>query len=140
MEQNQSDPTKNNGCAELQGLTLLMVEDDEFFADIVRTKLSAFGCTLIITETGDDVVTLTHKHKPDVLLLDLQLPKLAGRDVLETFKQDEFGANVPVIVFTNSSSEQDIQAVSEAGADEYLIKVSTDLNTLAEIICKVVKK
>lgn len=125
---------------ELQNVTVLMVEDDEFFSDIISTKLQQHGCTPTTTSEGDKAISIAVKLQPDIILLDVGLPHVSGYDILKELKQHDTLQHVPVIVFSNYSETESVEASLEAGAAEYLVKANTDFTTLVDIICGNIRK
>lgn len=114
-----------------------MVEDDLFFTDIVLTKLTSHGCIPYSTATGDEALELAKRYQPSAIILDLMLPGISGEEVLKQLKSDDELKAIPVIVFSNKSSQSDIEANLAAGATRYLVKSGTDLNTLVDVIREV---
>lgn len=107
---------------------IVLIEDND--EDYEMTKYafekSHLNNELIRYETGDEAVkALTendHQRKPEIILLDLNLPALDGRDVLQILKSHEKTKKIPIIVLTTSSDEQDIERCYEYGANTYIQK------------------
>jgi CheY-like chemotaxis protein len=121
---------------ELGNVKVLMVEDDVFLSELVLLKLSNLGCVPYSTANGSEALQLAGQYMPDVIILDLMLPGMSGEEILEHLKKDESLKHIPVIVFSNKSEQEDIKKNLAAGAVEYLVKSSTDLNSLADTIRK----
>lgn len=118
---------------------VLMIEDDPFLTDLVATKLSAQGCVPYSCKTGEEAIALAETYSPNVIILDLMLPGVSGEDVLKQLKAHAELKNIPVLVFSNKSLEEEIQNCFDLGAAEFLIKSSTDLNNLVEIVQRLAK-
>lgn len=131
--------------AKMRGLSLgdvkiLMVEDDTVFSDLVLEKLAKEGCIPYSCATGEEAVGLAEHYRPDIIILDLMLPGVQGEEILVELKGHPELKATPVIVVSNKSEPEDIQKVLDSGADEYLIKASTDLNFIVETINTVLRR
>lgn len=125
---------------ELGDVKVLMVEDDTFFSELVLGKLSENGCIPYSTGTGEEAVELARQYHPNLIILDLMLPGLQGEEVIKQLKGDAELKDIPIVVFSNKSNTEDIEYNLSLGAAEFLVKSSTDLNALTEVVKKVLKK
>lgn len=121
-------------------LKILMVEDDEFFSDIILTKLKNEGYQIEIVHEGKQAVAAAQQIQPALILLDMTLPDTTGVAVLQELKSNEMLESIPVIVFSNNSKEEDVAAGLNAGAVKYLIKVHTEFKSLSDTIREVITK
>jgi DNA-binding response OmpR family regulator len=88
---------------------------------VTKTRLESAGYKVMAVETGEDALTCLKKNTPDLILLDLLLPKIQGEEVCKQIKSDEKLKRIPVVLFTASAS--DIPKVTkEIGADDYIMK------------------
>jgi len=101
---------------------ILLVEDDEFLAELYATKLSLEGYTVSLATDGDKGVKLAKSEKPDLILLDIILPKKDGFEVLKEIKADASTKQIPVILLTNLSQRDEVKKGLDLGATDYLIK------------------
>lgn len=101
---------------------LLLVEDDTFLAGMYVTKLSMEGFTVELSTDGKVGLERAKKILPDLILLDILLPKMNGFDVLKALKADSSTANIPVILLTNLGQKSDVIQGLDLGATDYLIK------------------
>ena len=115
---------------------ILLVEDDTFLADIYLTKFEEAGYDIKLADNGEEGIKSAKQFKPDVLLLDIVLPKMNGLKVLSTLKKDSELKNIKVIILSNLGAEEDINRAMELGADTYLIKSQY---TPSEIVAEVEK-
>ncbi len=104
------------------GKKVLLVEDEKNVILGVRTCLDAVGYDVEIVEDGEEALNAVRKEPPDLILLDLLLPKLAGFEVLKVLKSDPETAKIPVIVLTAKAEEEDRQRSLDLGADNYMTK------------------
>lgn len=115
---------------------ILIVEDDKFLLKAYQIKLVQAGFKLFAAEDGEKGVELAKKYLPDLVILDLMLPKLTGFEFLKRVKKDPKTKNIPVVVLSVLGQKTDWEKAMELGAAEYFIK--TDY-TLDEIIKKINK-
>ena len=101
---------------------VLIVEDDVFLAEIYQKKFEMEGFKVSMAQNGEKGLADIKKKKPDIVLLDILLPKLDGFRVLETAKEDPSIKNIPIILLTNLGQKDDVQHGLEKGAVDYLIK------------------
>lgn len=101
---------------------ILIVEDDEFLSRMYTTKLTLEGYKVITATDGEKGLRLAAKEKPDLILLDLLLPKKDGFTVLKELKAKEETKGMPVLVLTNLGQKQDIDRCFALGITDYLIK------------------
>jgi two-component system alkaline phosphatase synthesis response regulator PhoP len=101
---------------------ILIVEDEEDIAELLEYNLARQGYQAESVSTGEDGLQLAREAMPDLVLLDLMLPKLSGLDVCRSLKSDPETAKIPVIMLTAKGEEEDIIAGFDAGADDYVTK------------------
>lgn len=101
---------------------VLIVEDDSFLANIYKTKFDMEGFKVSTAENGEAGLNDAIKKKPDIILLDILLPKMDGFAVLEKLQADPEVKSIPVILLTNLGQKDDVQKGLEMGAKDYLIK------------------
>jgi len=102
--------------------TILIVEDEEDIQELVRYTLEREGHVVVAAETGEKGLAAVRGARPALILLDLMLPGLDGREVCRRLKQDEATRSIPVIMLTARGEEADIVAGLELGADDYITK------------------
>ncbi|MFA5135082.1 MAG: response regulator [Patescibacteria group bacterium] len=113
---------------------ILLVEDDKMLADMYITKFTKEGLKVMRAEDGAQGLAMAKKEKPDLVLLDIIMPKLDGFAVLKELKQDPNTQNTHVLLLTNLGQSEDVEKGKELGADDYFIKAN---HTPAEIVEKV---
>ncbi len=139
-EHKVEEAIKSFGERELGDVKILMIEDDVFLSELVLTKLSQHGCIPYSTPNGEEGLQLAEQYMPDIVILDLMLPGIPGEEVLIKMKASETLKQIPVIVFSNKSGDDDIKNNLANGASEYLVKSATDLNELPKVIKRVLGK
>jgi len=113
--------------------TVLYVEDNEFNRKIVRQLLAATTYRLLEAADGEQGVATAIEAQPDLILMDIQLPKLSGLDATQRLRQDPRTARIPIIVVTSFALSGDDQKAQEAGASAYLAKPYSPRELLALI-------
>ena len=105
-----------------KAVNILIVEDDVFLADLYKTKFTLEGFKVSVANDGEKGLEMAIKNLPDIVLLDLVLPKLSGFEILKEIKSNNQAKNIPVILLTNLSQKSDVEKGLKLGADDYLIK------------------
>jgi two-component system alkaline phosphatase synthesis response regulator PhoP len=106
----------------MAGEYILIVEDEEDIAELLEYNLQRQGYQPEAVGTGEDGLKLARESFPDLVLLDLMLPRLSGLEVCRNLKADPETAGIPVIMLTAKGEEEDIIAGFDAGADDYVTK------------------
>jgi two-component system, cell cycle response regulator DivK len=117
----------------MSGKTILYVEDNEFNLKIVRQLLSSTSYRLIEATDGEMGVATALGETPDLILMDIQLPKLSGLDATRRLRADPKTAGVPIVVITSFALSGDDQKAKDAGASAYLAKPYSPRELLAMI-------
>ena len=104
---------------------VLFVEDDPSVAQMYQLKLELDGYDVEVAPDGEKALDIAHKNPPDIIFLDIRLPKLDGFGVLEALRKDPKTESVPVVILSNYSERQLIDRGLRLGALEYLIKTQT---------------
>lgn len=119
---------------------VLLVEDDAFLANIYKTKFEMEGFKVSSSEDGESGLKDAKKKKPDIILLDILLPKMDGFAVLQELKKDDSVKKIPVILLTNLGQKDDVEKGLELGAADYLIKAHFKPSETVEKVKKVLEK
>jgi len=121
-------------------IKILLVEDDSFLLGMYATKFEMDGFKVIMAEDGEKAIRAALKELPNIILLDIILPKLSGFEVLKQLKQEPATANIPVILLTNLSQRSEIEQGLKMGAEDYLIKAHFMPSEVVEKIKKILNK
>lgn len=121
-------------------IKILLVEDDSFLLGMYATKFEMEDFKVITAEDGEKAVRVAAKEMPDIVLLDIILPKQNGFEVLKQLKANKATANIPVILLTNLSQKDEIDQGLKMGAEDYLIKAYFMPAEVVEKIKKVLNK
>jgi two-component system, cell cycle response regulator DivK len=117
--------------------TVLIVEDNELNMKLFRDLLEAHGYNTLQTRNGIEALSLARSHRPDLILMDIQLPEVSGLDVTKWLKEDETLCSIPVIAVTAFAMKGDEERIREGGCEAYISKpitVSMFLNTVRQFI------
>lgn len=117
---------------------ILFVEDEAALQEAFGDVLTQGGYKVINALDGEIGLRLAKSEKPDLILLDLMLPKMHGFEVLARLKQEEETKNIPVIVLTNLEKIDDVDKAIELGAKTYLIKMQYKLDEVVSKIKKII--
>ena len=101
---------------------VLLVEDDDGLAQVYLTRLETEGFEVKRVPNGEDALAAALEFKPELILLDVMMPKVSGFDVLDILRNTPETTNVKILMLTALSQESDRQKAQEMGVDDYLIK------------------
>ena len=113
--------------------SILIIEDEAALQDALKKTFASEGYEVRQGFDGEEGIALAREKKPDLVLLDLVLPKKHGFEVLQAMKQDEALKEVPVLVLTNLEESEEVMKAIELGARGYLIKANY---ALKEVLAK----
>ena len=123
-----------------KGITILIVDDDEQLQDVYKTAFEALGFSIIQAWDAKETLKVLKTTKPSIILLDILMPEIDGKELLGTIKKDPNFKKIPVFVTSNSVKEEDIKLTKKLGAEEYIVKSNISIEELMQKILKVVKK
>jgi len=101
---------------------ILLVEDDDSLAAVYLTRFEAEGFTVKRVPNGEEALANAIEFKPDLILLDVMMPKISGFDVLDILRNTPETANMQVIMLTALSQDSDKKKAEDLGVDDYLVK------------------
>jgi DNA-binding response OmpR family regulator len=119
---------------------ILLIEDDPFLLSMYTTKFELENFEVITTDDGEKGLKMASKEMPDVILLDIILPKMDGFEVLRMIKADKKLKTIPVILLTNLSQKNDIDKGLSMGAEDYLIKAHFMPSEVVEKVKKILNR
>jgi DNA-binding response OmpR family regulator len=120
--------------------TILFIEDEPTLQKMIGRYLEQKGYNAVSALNGEIGLKLTKKIKPDLILLDLILPKKDGFEVLQEIKKDEELKNIPIIVLTNLEGSEEVEKALSLGATTYLVKANYDLDEVVKKIKEVLNQ
>src|SRR4051812_28756189 len=101
---------------------ILLVEDDDALANVYQMRLQTEGFDVRRVANGEDALAAAISYKPDLILLDVMMPKVSGFDVLDIIRNTPETANLKVIMLTALSQESDKERAESLGADDFMVK------------------
>lgn len=110
--------------------TVLIIDDEESIVNMYKTTLTNYN--VISATNGDEGLKLAIKEKPDLIYLDIIMPKYNGLDVLRSLKQDKATSDIPVILLTNLPEEASAEKAKALGALNYFVKAEYEPDKVAE--------
>lgn len=113
---------------------ILVAEDDKFLGNAYRVKLSREGYEVKIVSDGEEVFKTMESFVPDLIILDLIMPKMDGFLVLEYLKKNDKWKKIPVIVASNLGQSEDVVKATKLGAVDYIVKTDLSMKKVAEKI------
>jgi two-component system cell cycle response regulator DivK len=120
------------------GKTVLIVEDNELNMKLFRDLLEAHGIATLETRDGHGVLNIARDQKPDLILMDIQLPEVSGLDVTKWLKADEGLKSIPVIAVTAFAMKGDEEKIRQGGCEDYISK-PISVSRFMEVIQKHLK-
>jgi DNA-binding response OmpR family regulator len=118
---------------------VLIIEDDRFLRRACHASLQQQGFAVTTAEDGEAGLSAVVRERPDIVLLDLLMPKLSGLEVLRAVKADTATRAIPVVILSNSSRTEDREEVMALGAVSYLVKSNLSLKELGAYITQVLE-
>lgn len=113
---------------------ILLAEDDRFLRRAAEARLRQHGFEVLIAHDGEEALQVARAERPDLVLLDVVMPRLQGFDVLKALKRDPVTARIPVIVLSNLGQDSDVEQAIALGAEAYLVKAHLSLQDLVQKI------
>lgn len=111
---------------------ILLVEDDEALANVYKSRLDIEGFETRWVGNGEDALAVAIEFKPDLILLDVMMPKISGFDVLDILRNTPETANIHVIMLTALSQPKDKERAENLGVDDYLVKSQVVIGDVIE--------
>ncbi len=113
---------------------LLIIEDEESIRKALQTALEALSIELHLADNGEEGLKAALSLKPDLIILDIVMPKMHGIDMLDQLQSDEWGKTVPVIILTNYGDDPKVQRAIEAKRAELMRKTHCKLQDVVDRI------
>ena len=121
-------------------MKILLVEDDKFFREFYAFKLKEKKIDVGQAGDGEEALTIIPVFKPDLILLDLIMPKKDGFELLKDMSVDPEMSKIPVLVFSTLGQQKDIDRAKQLGAKGYVNKSFFDFDNLLQMILQLIKK
>lgn len=113
---------------------ILIVEDEKMILDALKKKLESSGFEVDMAIDGEEGLRKSLEGDPDLVLLDIILPKMDGMTMLDKLRNEEKGKDIPVIILTNLDADTEFEESREKGVNDYLIKTNWTLDDVVKKI------
>lgn len=114
-------------------VTVLVVDDDPVIQRLLRVNFEMEGYEVLVAVDGVDGLERARAEHPDIVVLDIMMPRMSGLDVAKSLKADPDTASIPVLLLSAKAQEADLVAGDESGADDYLTKPFDPLHLLQRV-------
>lgn len=118
---------------------ILIVEDDQTIGNMYKTGLTNYGYDVVLADDGEKGVNLAKSEKPDIILLDIIMPRVDGFAALSSLKEDPKTKHIPVLMLTNLGQDEDKERGKELGAIDYIVKADLTPMQVSEKIKQYLK-
>ncbi|MCD6148113.1 response regulator [bacterium] len=122
------------------GKKILIVEDEEILSDLLQKRLKKEGYDVLLARNGEEGLKMIKETEPDLVLLDIIMPKMSGFQVMEEMNKEENLKKIPVIIISNSGQPVEIGRAQRLGAKDWLIKTEFDPKEVLEKVVKQIGK
>ena len=118
---------------------VLLVEDDRFLRRACEISLRQRGFAVTTAADGEEALRNVLAEPPDLILLDLLMPKMTGIEVLKTLRAEEATREIRVLILSNSSREQDVEEIKTLGVSGYFVKADLSLQVLGDMVARLLE-
>ncbi|MFC1700832.1 PleD family two-component system response regulator [Patescibacteria group bacterium] len=118
---------------------ILIVEDDKFLRDLLVRKLIKAEFKTDVAIDGDEAIKKTNSFMPDLILLDLIIPKIDGFEVLKQVKENEITMYIPVVILSNLGQQEEVEKGLKLGAVDYLVKAHLTPDEIVDKVRKILQ-
>jgi CheY-like chemotaxis protein len=115
----------------MKNACVLLIEDDKFLRKACEVSLKKRGLTILTAGDGEEGLRKAREFSPQLILLDMLMPKMSGLETLEALKKEEITRSIPVVILSNSTDTK-VQKATALGAAGYLVKASLSLQELGD--------
>jgi CheY-like chemotaxis protein len=118
---------------------ILLVEDDRFLRRACEVSLRQRGFSVTTAADGEEALRKVRAETPDLILLDLLMPRMTGTEVLRTLRAEEATREIRVLILSNSSREQDVEEIKALGVSGYFVKADLSLQELGDMVARLLE-
>lgn len=113
---------------------VLIVEDEAELAEILNAQLAEAGFEVFVARDGEEGLKMAEKKHPDLILLDIIMPKMDGMTMLEHLRKDSWGKSAKVILLTNLSDNEKVAEAIKQHSYDYLVKADWNINDVVKLV------
>lgn len=114
--------------------SVLIMDDDEFIRDMYTTALTSAGISVLTAKNGQEGVQLALKHRPSVILLDIEMPIMDGLATAKKIREDSWGKTAHIIFLTNHSDPKNVVTAVAQKPEDYIIKANTSVREVVNLV------
>lgn len=118
---------------------IVIVEDNESLAEIYKTRLELLGYVCFVTHDGKTALEIIQKELPDLVLLDLMVPEIAGDKILEIMRTSTWGVDIPVYIISNLNESDAPKGLRNLGIEGYAVKANLSNDQLDRLVDNILK-
>src|SRR5882757_7260272 len=118
---------------------IVVVEDNASLADIYKTRLEMIGYTCFVAYDGIEALAVIQKELPNLVLLDLMVPKIAGDQILETMRASDWGKDIRVFIISNLNEADAPAGLRDKGIEGYAVKANLSNDQLDQLVDNILK-
>ncbi len=118
---------------------IVIVEDNVALADIYKTRLELLGYICFVAHEGIEALALIEKERPSLVLLDLMLPKLAGSQILQIMRSNDWGKDIKVLIISNLNEADAEPGLREQGIEGYAVKANLSDDQIDQLVNNILK-
>ncbi len=118
------------------GKKILLIEDEEVIIRLLNRKLSGIGYEVVLAMDGEEGLEKMREQRPDLVLLDIIMPRKGGFEVLEEMKKDKNLFDIPVVIISNSGQPLELERAKKLGVSDWLVKAEFDPKEVVEKVKK----
>jgi len=133
------DDANNNQQSFGKSQKIVIVEDNYSLSDIYKTRLELLGYNCFTAYDGVAALNTIQKELPDLVLLDLMVPKIAGDQILETMRKNDWGRNIPVFIISNLNESDAPAGLRDMGIEGYAVKANLSNDQLDRLVDSILK-
>lgn len=133
------NPDLNPESSALPALKVVIVEDNIALADIYKTRLEILGYSCFVAYDGQEALQIIQHELPDLVLLDLMVPKIAGDQILATMRASDWGKNIKVLVVSNLNEADAPAGLRAQGIEGYAVKANLTNDELDKFVNRILK-
>jgi DNA-binding response OmpR family regulator len=115
---------------------IVIVEDEKSLAEIYKTRLEMLGYICFVAHEGIEALALIEKERPSLVLLDLMMPKIAGAQVLQIMRSNEWGKDIKVLIITNLNESEAPAGLRSFGIEDYVVKANLSNDQIDRLVAK----
>ena len=118
---------------------VVVAEDNPSLSDIYKVRLELLGYSCFVAHDGVEALNIIEQELPDLVLLDIMMPKLAGNQVLERMRASEWGKNIKVLIISNINEADAPAGIRGMGIEGYAVKANLSKNQLDQLVDNILK-